>query len=66
MSKKKWNKELLAAAEEFGFVLLRESRHMFWVHPSGATVTTASTPSDNYALAQCRRQFRRSAKLTPT
>jgi hypothetical protein len=65
MSKKKWNKELLAAAEEFGFVLLRENRHMFWAHPSGATVTTASTPSDNYALAQCRRQFRRSANLTP-
>ena len=65
MNQKKWKKELLAAAEEFGFELLRENRHMFWGHPNGQMVSTASTPSDNYALAQCRRQFRRSANLIP-
>ena len=63
MSNKKWKKELLAAAEEFGFALLREGRHMVWSHPDGATVTTARTPSDNYALAQCRRHFRREIQL---
>lgn len=60
MTSSKWKKAITALAAEFGFELKRCSKHMIWVNADGLTVTTSATASDNYALAQCRRQFRRS------
>ena len=60
MSTSKWTKAVTALASDFGFTLKRKSKHMIWVNANGLTVTTSATASDNYALAQCRRQFRRS------
>ena len=60
MTESKWRKAITELAAEFGFTLKRKSKHMIWVNASGVTVTTSATASDSYALAQCRRQFRRS------
>jgi hypothetical protein len=60
MTSSKWKKAIAELATEFGFELKRRSKHMVWVNADGVTVTTSATASDNYALAQCRRQFRRS------
>jgi len=64
MTPSKWRKAVKYMAAEFGFDLKRAKKHMVWVNPQGITVVTASTASDNYALAQCRRQFARSLALT--
>lgn len=59
MTSSKWRKAISALAADFGFSLKRQSTHMVWVNSHGLTVSTSSTPSDTNALAQCRRQFKR-------
>jgi hypothetical protein len=60
MPESQWRRAITELAEEFGFFLKRKSKHMIWVNASGVIVTTSATASDKCALAQCRRQFRRS------
>lgn len=45
-------------AEQFGFELRRQSKHLIWVHSTtGAVVTTARTPSDWRALRNIAKDF---------
>lgn len=50
-----------------GYVLVRHRKHRIYRHPSGATVTTSSTPSDpraaKNAIATARRELRRHGVL---
>ncbi len=59
MTSNKWRNAVTKLATEYGFALKRHSKHMVWSNPKGITVLTSSSPSDEYALAQCRRQFKR-------
>jgi predicted RNA binding protein YcfA (HicA-like mRNA interferase family) len=54
-------KELLRAAEARGWrvELTRRGGHVRLVHPDGAVVVAAATPSDHRALANLRAQLRR-------
>jgi hypothetical protein len=52
--------ELDQLARALGFELIRTQRHQIWRHPSGAQVSTASTPRDrDGALRSAARDFRR-------
>ena len=59
MPSNKWRTAITKLAAEYGFALKRHSKHMVWANSNGITVSTSATPSDTYALAQCRRQFKR-------
>jgi hypothetical protein len=57
----KYRKAVDAIMDEYGFVFFDDSKHLKYKHPDlGIIQTCSKTPSDNYALAQIKRQCRRS------
>jgi hypothetical protein len=61
MNIRKYRKAVDAIMDQYGFVFFDDSNHLKYKHPSlGIVQTCSKTPSDNYALAQIKRQCRRS------
>lgn len=53
-------REIAKLAEEAGWrVIYRNGGHLKWVSPTGQFFFSSSTPSDNYAIAQIKRDLRR-------
>ena len=51
-------KEISRLAEQFGYQLRRQSKHLIWQHQiTGAVVTTSATPSDQRALRNIAKNF---------
>lgn len=59
MSNMKIRNQIKKLMRNNGFSLIREKSHYIWKHSSGAIITTAKTPSGNYAIAQCNRQIKK-------
>jgi hypothetical protein len=55
---------VLRLAELHGYALIRSRRHLVFRHPTGATVVTASSPSDRRALRNIEARFRRSIRAS--
>jgi hypothetical protein len=61
MNIRKYRKAVDAIMAESGFVFFDDSKHLKYKHPTlGLVQTCSKSPSDNYALAQIKRQVRRS------
>ena len=61
MNIKKYRREVDTIMSSFGFIFLDDSKHLKYKHPTlGIVQTCSKSPSDNYALAQIKRQCRRS------
>ena len=61
MNQRKYRKIVDAIMAEQDFYILDESKHLKYKHKElGIIQTCSKTPSDNYAIAQIKRQLRRS------
>ncbi|AMO43101.1 hypothetical protein R1080702_092 [Cyanophage S-RIM32] len=61
MNIRKYRKAVDAIMAESDFYIYDESKHLKYKHRTlNITQTCSKTPSDNYAIAQIKRQVRRS------
>lgn len=51
-------KAIKQIATSYGFKLYSERKHLKWMHPSGAKVTTGFTISDRRAHLNIKREFK--------
>ncbi len=54
--------DIIGLCEKHGFSLKRSRKHLVFVHPSGAHLTTSKTASDNRALRNIERDIKRLLK----
>ncbi|AMO43330.1 hypothetical protein Np050604_086 [Cyanophage S-RIM44] len=61
MNYRKYRKTVDSIMFAEGLICIDESKHLKYKHPDlGLVQTCSKTPSDNYAIAQIKRQLRRS------
>ena len=51
-------KAIKEIAAHYGFTLYSDRKHLKWMHPSGAKVTTGYTISDRRAHLNIKREFK--------
>ena len=57
--------DIYKLAQEYGFGLKRQRKHMVWQHVvSGYIVTTSKTFSDKRALRNIKSKFKKASKLS--
>jgi hypothetical protein len=57
--KKEITKLIVKLAEQYGFVLIRKSKHFVFKHPNGAIFVSGQSSSDGRALLNAERDLKR-------